>query len=128
MLDANKTNQPDDSSLAAQTKETLVKIDNLIKSPPITRSKDARSAAPRRTTLTENVAISDDVKLTSTAEKLSQLEEELRGVSISDNAKIESIRQEIAEGRFKVDEEAVADSLVRESIANISRRAGQVDD
>jgi negative regulator of flagellin synthesis FlgM len=128
VLDANKTNQPDDSSLAAQTKETLVKIDNLIKSPPITRSKDARSAAPRRTTLTENIAISDDVKLTSTAEKLSQLEEELRGVSISDNAKIESIRQEIAEGRFKVDEEAVADSLVRESIANISRRAGQVDD
>jgi len=128
VLDANKTNQPDDSSLAAQTKETLVKIDNLIKSPPITRSKDARSAAPRRTTLTENIAISDDVKLTSTAEKLSQLEEELRNVSISDNAKIESIRQEIAEGRFKVDEEAVADSLVRESIANISRRAGQVDD
>ena len=128
MLDANKTNQPDDSSLAAQTKETLVKIDNLIKSPPITRSKDSRSAATRRTPSPENVAISDDVKLTSTAEKMSQLEEELRGVSISDNAKIESIRQEIAEGRFKVDEEAVADSLVRESIANISRRAGQVDD
>ena len=128
MLDANKTNQPDDSSLAAQTKETLVKIDNLIKSPPITRSKDSRSAATRRTPSPESVAISDDVKLTSTAEKMSQLEEELRGVSISDNAKIESIRQEIAEGRFKVDEEAVADSLVRESIANISRRAGQVDD
>jgi len=128
VLDANKPNQPDDSSLAAQTKETLVKIDNLIKSPPITRSKDSRSAATRLTPSPENVAISDDVKLTSTAEKLSQLEEELRGVSISDNAKIESIRQEIAEGRFKIDEEAVADSLVRESIANISRRAGQVDD
>ena len=128
MLDANKTNQPDDASLAAPTKETLVKIDNLIKSPPITRSKDSRSAATRRNPLTENVAISDDVKLTSTAEKMSQLEEELRGVSISNNAKIESIRQEIAEGRFKIDEEAVADSLVRESIANISRRAGQVDD
>ena len=128
MLDANKTNQPDDASLAAPTKETLVKIDNLIKSPPITRSKDSRSAATRRTPLQENVAISDDVKLTSTAEKMSQLEEALRGVSISDNAKIESIRQEIAEGRFKIDEEAVADSLVRESIANISRCAGQVDD
>jgi len=128
VLDANKTNQPDDASLAAPTKETLVKIDNLIKSPPITRSKDSRSAATRRNPLTENVAISDDVKLTSTAEKMSQLEEELRGVSISNNAKIESIRQEIAEGRFKIDEEAVADSLVRESIANISRRAGQVDD
>lgn len=128
MLDANKTKQPDDASLAASTKETLVKIDNLIKSPPITRGKDSRSAATRRAPLQENIAISDDVKLTSTAEKMSQLEEALRGVSISDNAKIESIRQEIAEGRFKVDEEAVADSLVRESIANISRRAGQVDD
>ncbi len=128
MLEANKTNQSDNSSLAASTKETLVKIDNLIKSPPITRSKDARSAATRRTPSPETVAISDDVKLTSTAEKMSQLEEALRGVSISDNAKIESIRQEIAEGRFKVDEEAVADSLVKESIANISRRAGQVDD
>ena len=128
MLEANKTNQPDNTSLAASTKETLVKIDNLIKSPPITRSKDSRSAATRRTPSPETVAISDDVKLTSTAEKMSQLEEALRGVSISDNAKIESIRQEIAEGRFKVDEEAVADSLVKESIANISRRAGQVDD
>ncbi len=128
MLEANKINQPDNTSLAASTKETLVKIDNLIKSPPITRSKDSRSAATRRTPSPETIAISDDVKLTSTAEKMSQLEEALRGVSISDNAKIESIRQEIAEGRFKVDEEAVADSLVKESIANISRRAGQVDD
>ncbi len=128
MLEANKTNQPDNTILAATTEEMLVKIDNLIKSPPITRSKDTRSTATRRTPEAETVAISDNVNLTSTAEKLSQLEEALRGVSISDNAKIESIRQEIAEGRFKVDEEAVAESLVRESLANISRRAGQVDD
>jgi len=111
-----------------RSKETLVKIDNNIKSPTISRSKESRASPARILQSPENIAVSDNVKLTSTAEKLSQLEDELQNVNISDNAKIEAIRKEIAEGRFKVDEEAVAESLVQESIANISRRAARADD
>jgi negative regulator of flagellin synthesis FlgM len=128
MLDTNPPNQPVNSSPAGPNKETLVKIDHIIKSPAITRGKDARSSPARILQSPDNIAVSDDVKLTATAEKMSQLSDELQSLDINDHAKIESIRQEIAEGRFKVDEEAVAESLVQESITSISRRAARADD
>jgi negative regulator of flagellin synthesis FlgM len=102
-----------------------VKIENISKSQPAVRSKDAKSVASRLLPQPDSPPISDDVQLTATAEKMSQLEGNLNSVDVSDRGKIEAIRQQIAEGRFKVDEEAVAESLVQETIANISRRAGQ---
>lgn len=101
-----------------------MKIDNVIKSQPVARSKDAKSISSRLLPQPDNPPISDDVQLTATAEKMSQLEGNLSSVDVSDRGKIEAIRQQIAEGRFKVDEEAVAESLIQETIANISRRAG----
>jgi negative regulator of flagellin synthesis FlgM len=73
----------------------------------------------------EAPAISDDVKLTETSEKIRKLESELADVDVSDPAKVESIRKAIAEGNFKVDEEAVAEGLIQESIATIGRRSRQ---
>ena len=101
-----------------------MKIENIIKSQAATRGKATKSAT---TPLLqpENQPISDDVQLTANAEKMSQLEGELKSVDVSDSGKIESIRQQITEGRFKVDEEVVAENLIQETIANISRRAGQ---
>jgi len=67
--------------------------------------------------------VSDEVRLTQTSEKMRHLESELSELEINDTAKIESIRQAIADGNFKVDEEAVAEGLIQESIANIGRRS-----
>jgi negative regulator of flagellin synthesis FlgM len=107
------------------TKETVVKIDNSLKSIPATRGKGAKSGLDKLLQSAEQPAVSDDVQLTDTSEKLRQLESDLGSVDITDSAKIESIRQAIADGNFKVDEEAVAEGLVQESIATISHRSRQ---
>jgi negative regulator of flagellin synthesis FlgM len=108
-------------------KEKLMKIENVIRPPAIIRGKESRSA-PARPMQADKSAISDQVNLTATAEKMSQLEGNLSEVEVSDQAKIEAIRQAIAEGRFKVDEQAVAENLVQETLANISRHAQRFDD
>lgn len=102
-----------------------MKIDNAIKSIPVARGKDAKPAITRLLQPAEPPAVSDDVQLTGTSEKIRQLASELGNVDISDAAKIESIRQAIADGSFKVDEEAVAEGLIQESIATIGRRSRQ---
>lgn len=101
-----------------------MKIENIIKNTPATRSKVVRSDTPLLAPSIDSGPIQDQVKLTANAEKMSQLEGELKSVDVGDSGKIESIRQQITEGRFKVDEEAVAENLIQETITNISRRAG----
>jgi negative regulator of flagellin synthesis FlgM len=63
----------------------------------------------------------DKVEINNVAAQLAQLEKMLGDVGIVDAARVESIKQAIAEGRFKVDSEVVADKLlasVREYLAN----------
>jgi negative regulator of flagellin synthesis FlgM len=99
-----------------------VKIDNVIKSTSVTRGKESRASSPQPSKSGEAMPISDQVQLTATSEKMRHLESELAQISINDAAKIESIRQAIADGSFKVDEQAVADGLINESIVNIGHR------
>lgn len=124
-MNLRQNNQPAGESETSPTKETVVKIDNAIKSIPATRGKESKSAIGRLLQPAESPAVSDDVKLTDKSEKIRQLESELSDVDVSDPAKVESIRKAIAEGNFKVDEEAVAEGLIQESIATIGRRSRQ---
>lgn len=124
-MDLRQNNQPAGESKPGPNQETVVKIDNTIKSVPATRGKEAKSVIGRLLQPAESPAVSDDVKLTDKSEKIRQLESELSDVDVSDPAKVESIRKAIAEGNFKVDEEAVAEGLIQESIATIGRRSRQ---
>jgi len=124
-MNSSPKNPPAGNNEIGPTKETVVKIDNAIKSIPAARGKDAKSALTRLLQPSEPPAVSDEVRLTATAEKMRQLESDLGNVDITNAAKVESVRQAIADGNFKVDEEAVAESLVQESIATISRRSRQ---
>ena len=66
-------------------------------------------------------AAQDKVEITTASAQLVQLEKMLADVGIVDAARVESIKQAIAEGRFRVDSEVVADRLlatVREYLAN----------
>jgi len=121
-MDSSPKYQPADTSAGAN-QEAIVKIDNVIKSTPVTRVKDGKSSNPRPSKSDEPMSISDQVRLTATSEKMRHLEGELSNIEIKDAAKVESIRQAIANGSFKVDEEAVADSLINESIAILGRRS-----
>ncbi len=103
-----------------------MKIDPTIKTIAPSRSKDTKAGkTPSATGLASLVSVSDDVRLTSTSGKLSELEAELAGVDVADSGKIESIRQAIADGNFLVDEEAVAEGLINESIDNITHQPQQ---
>jgi negative regulator of flagellin synthesis FlgM len=124
-MDPKPHNQPASENGMGLNKETVVKIDNTLKSIPPARSKDAKSAAARLLAPAGQSAVSDEVELTATSERMRQLESELGGVDISDAAKVEAIRQAIADGKFKVDEEVVAEGLIQESIATIGRRSRQ---
>jgi negative regulator of flagellin synthesis FlgM len=124
-MNLRQNNQPAGESNSGPNQETVVKIDNTIKSVPATRGKEVKSAIGRLLQPAEAPAISDEVKLTETSEKMRQLESELSNIDITDAAKVESIRQAIEDGSFKVDEEAVAEGLIQESIATIGSRSRQ---
>lgn len=85
----------------------------------------AAEITPARTTGTQGPAAAsaadDKIEITSVAAQLAQLEKLLADVGIVDAARVDSIKQAIAEGRFRVDSDVVADRLlatVREYLAN----------
>jgi negative regulator of flagellin synthesis FlgM len=69
---------------------------------------DARTAATRSG---EPVAETEKVQLSDLASRLNQLETQF-GQTDFDAKKVAEVRQAIAEGRFKVNSEAVADKLL----------------
>ena len=129
-MDPSLNNPPAGDAGPGSTQETVVKIDIAPRTTTAVRGKDVKSVLGQPGRLSqpaEPAAVSDDVQLTDTAERLRQLESSMGSVEISDSAKIESIRQAIADGNFKVDEEVVAENLVQESISNISQRASLIN-
>lgn len=69
---------------------------------------DARTASTRGD---EPVAETEKVQLSDLASRLSQLETQF-GKSDFDAKKVDEVRQAIADGRFNVNSEAVADKLL----------------
>lgn len=67
-------------------------------------------------------SVSDNVELTGTSSLMRELETQLADVPSEDAGKVESIRQAIADGTFKVDEEAVAEGMVQETIEQLSHQ------
>lgn len=77
------------------------------------RDKNAGSAAG---------SVSDNVELTGTSSLMRELETQLAELPPEDAGKVESIRQAISDGTFKVDEEAVAEGMVQETIEQLSHQ------
>ena len=101
-----------------------MKIDTTIKTAPAAGAKTPRPAAGRaRTGAPSGPAVSDEVRLTSTSGRMRQLEAELAQLDIDDPGKVESVRQAIDQGRFAVNEEAVAEKLIQEAIDHIAHHA-----
>lgn len=76
--------------------------------------------APDQTGPVSPAPARDKVEITSVSAQLAQLERVLSEVGVVDVARIEAVKQAIAEGRFRIDSDAVADKLlatVRELLA-----------
>ncbi len=66
-------------------------------------------------------AARDKVEITSLSAQLAQLEKMLNDVGVVDAARVDAVKQAIAEGRFQIDSEVVADKLlttVRDLLVN----------
>lgn len=63
--------------------------------------------------------VQDNVDLTSRANLMRSLESTLADLPDTDLGKVEAVRQAIAEGRFRVDEEVVAEKLVEETMEDL---------
>jgi len=101
-----------------------MKIDNNLSGIRAVRSRGDRPEQAKATRGTDSAPglLGDSVEITSTSSRLQALEAALAEVDIQDVEKVEQIRQAIAEGRFQVDEEAVADGLIRSTLEQL--RAG----
>lgn len=94
-----------------------MKIDPPTKSSPVTSVKPvstsrARGKAPSR----GQSSVKDDVRLTDQATILGELESQLAGFDATDPALVEAVRAAIRDGDFKVNEEKVAENLIKESL------------
>jgi negative regulator of flagellin synthesis FlgM len=83
----------------------------------VVAAPDARTAGTRAN---EPVAEAERVQLSNLASRLNQLEAQF-GASDFDAKKVEEVRNAIAEGRFKVNADAVADRLLN-SVAELLGR------
>lgn len=102
-----------------------MKIDDPLNGVPAIRSRDTRKAKENSTaTATNQGNAGDSVDITRTSARLSQLEETLGQIDSSDAGKVEAVRQAIADGSFRVDEEAVASVLVQDTM-ELLRRQGK---
>jgi flagellar biosynthesis anti-sigma factor FlgM len=99
-----------------------VKIDSVLQHITSVQAKGVKSKQSKGTTAAAAGSVSDNVELTGTSSRMRELEMQLAELSPEDAGKVESIRQSIADGTFKVDEEAVAEGLVQETIEQLSHQ------
>ena len=101
-----------------------MKIDNALKNIQGPNKKTKVDKSKARDTQ-EQTGVSDNVELTSRSALMQSLESALAKLPAEDLDKIAEIRLAIAEGRFQINEEVVADKLIQEAMDNL-RRGGKL--
>ena len=89
-----------------------MKIDNRLKS-PVAGEAENRPASARATPVKNSDSSSVDVKLSPLAEQLKAIEGQLAGGEVFDAGKVAEIKQAIAEGRFQINPNAIAERLLQ---------------
>ena len=100
-----------------------MKIDSALQHVASIQSKGVKSKPSKgKAEGAVSAAVSDNVELTGASSRMRELERHLADLPAEDADKVEAIRQAIADGSFKVDEEAVADGMVREAAEQLRQR------
>lgn len=91
-----------------------MKIENTGKPVATSTASEARNRASisSQNASTTVAAASDKVELSSLSASLQKAEAAMAETPVIDTKKVDEIRQAIAEGRFKVDADRVADGLI----------------
>jgi len=102
-----------------------VKIDNSVSSVGGVPTGESRQR-PEKNSANPAGAPGEKVELSSLSARMQEVEAALANVPVADASRIAEIKQAMAEGRFQVDADKVADGLiesVKQMIASQSRRA-----
>lgn len=100
------------------TKELALKIDGSAKSPT---SSGVKESAPRASKAGTGVATTapqvksgsqDKVEITALSSQLQAMASSMENVPVVDSARVNAIKLAISEGRFKINPEVIADSLL----------------
>lgn len=95
-----------------------MKIDTSVKSPTSSGVKETSPRATKAGTGQPTAApqgrssSQDNVQITSRSSQLQAMESSMNNVPVVDSARVEAIKLAISEGRFKINPEAIADSLL----------------
>ncbi len=95
-----------------------MKIDTSVKSPTSSGVKDTASRAAKAGTNAPTAApqgksgAQDNVQITALSSQLQAMESSMDNVPVVDSARVEAIKLAISEGRFKINPEVIADSLL----------------
>ncbi len=81
-----------------------------------------RNAKGKRDAASVVSGAADSIEITQTSTQINILEGQLSRLDTSEPGKLEAVKQAVAEGHFKVDEEVVADALIRDSMENLKRQ------
>jgi negative regulator of flagellin synthesis FlgM len=103
-----------------------VKIDNSVKSVGSVSAGETRAHPVKGQPAAPAAPAAAQVELSSLASRMHEIEAAMANVAVVDMERVAEIKQAISEGRFKVDAERVADSLiqsVRQMLASQSGKA-----
>lgn len=89
-----------------------MKIDNSLKSVGTTGS-DTRTGNTGKTTTDKAPEPGVSVELSGLSGQLKALESQIANVDVVDTAKVSEIKQAIAEGRFRINSDVIADRLLQ---------------
>lgn len=82
----------------------------------------SRPAAPQRTAPPSQGSAADQVAISSLSARLQEIEANLKSAPVVNAERVAEIKQAIAEGRFKIDPERIADGLLRDVRQMLSDR------
>ena len=95
-----------------------MKIDTSVKSPASSGVKETAPRAAKAETGAQTAAPQgksspqDSVQITSLSSQLQAMESSMDNVPVVDSARVDAIKLAISEGRFKINPEVIADSLL----------------
>ena len=98
-----------------------MKIDQSLKTIAPAKAKEVKGG--KSNTLSRQArqdTVHDQVDLTGSAARMQELEDQLAQLSTTNPQKVEAIRQAIADGTFQVDNEVVADGMIKETLDFLS--------
>ncbi|PHR48471.1 flagellar biosynthesis anti-sigma factor FlgM [Cycloclasticus sp.] len=80
---------------------------------PVNKANNTKSSAKKAT----KTADSDSIDLTENASKLQQIEQSLQDIPVIDTGRVEAISQSIEEGQYNIDNEKIADRIIKSETA-----------